>query len=315
MTEFIPREPAYEVPPQTADQWADGSLNQRAAAMFSDWRRQYWGGESVVTTYDRNLAVLALTFVPKLIEALQPPAVDGDVAWMIECGNGFTGWWTGREPPDCRFFDKDPNKGVRFATKEEAEQVIKTRGNSCMIATDHLWLDGPKTQPPADKGEDQTEYCWLVENGKQASSGLAYLTMGQMGSEWTEDPWKALHFSRREDAERFSAECEDAWRIVQHGFDGARHLANAIPREIHDRYRVDAEAAIALACAAVKRQCDEDCAKLLVEAGEKLRDRVATAEQLLREASVKLRAAANEGRKDFAANLLKRIDVWIEFRA
>lgn len=85
------------------------------------------------------------------------------------------------------------------------------------------------------------------------------------------------------------------------------HIAGEFPWS-----RADAEAAIALACAAVKRQCDEDCAKLLVEAGEKLRDRVATAEQLLREASVKLRAAANEGRKDFAANLLKRIDVWIE---
>jgi hypothetical protein len=77
--------------------------------------------------------------------APQPPAGKGEeVAWMIECKEGFTGWWDGREPPDCRFFDKDPNEGVRFTTKEEAEQVIKTRGNSCMIATEHKWVDLPK---------------------------------------------------------------------------------------------------------------------------------------------------------------------------
>lgn len=64
-------------------------------------------------------------------------------AWLIECKNGFTGWWDGRERVDCRFFDKDPNKAHRFQTKAEAEAVIAQRGNSCMVATEHSWLAAP----------------------------------------------------------------------------------------------------------------------------------------------------------------------------
>ena len=69
---------------------------------------------------------------------------------MIECKNGFTGWWDGREKVDCRFFDKDPNKAYRFATKEEAERVIAVHGNSCQIATEHKWLQAePAPEPVA----------------------------------------------------------------------------------------------------------------------------------------------------------------------
>lgn len=64
-----------------------------------------------------------------------------------------------------------------------------------------------------------TQYCWLVENGKQAGQGLAYRTMEQGWPEWTEDPQKAIRFSRRDDAEMFAQEDEDAWRIVEHGFE------------------------------------------------------------------------------------------------
>lgn len=61
--------------------------------------------------------------------------------------------------------------------------------------------------------------AWLVENGKQQGQGLAYLRMGDSGMfGWTEDPYAALHFCRRADAEAVSAECEDAWRIVEHWF-------------------------------------------------------------------------------------------------
>ena len=75
------------------------------------------------------------------IEAAQP--WQEPVAWMIECGNGFTGWWTGAGKLDCRFFDKDPNKGKRFASKAEAEEAIAKLGHSCQIATSHAWIAAP----------------------------------------------------------------------------------------------------------------------------------------------------------------------------
>ena len=68
-------------------------------------------------------------------------------------------------------------------------------------------------------GATQPVYCWLVENGKQAGSGLAYRRMDQGMSTWTEDPHKAIRFARRADAEMFAEEDEDAWRIVEHGFE------------------------------------------------------------------------------------------------
>lgn len=55
--------------------------------------------------------------------------------WMIECSHGFTGWWKGSGKVDCRLFDKDPTKGKRFATKQEAEAAIQ---HSCQIATEHM---------------------------------------------------------------------------------------------------------------------------------------------------------------------------------
>lgn len=77
-----------------------------------------------------------------------------EAGWMIECSHGFTGWWDGRiiqGMVDCRFFNTDPNKGVRFARREDAERVIKSCGNSCQIATGHSWIsnhDAPKKEKP-----------------------------------------------------------------------------------------------------------------------------------------------------------------------
>ena len=67
--------------------------------------------------------------------------------------------------------------------------------------------------------ESKTQYCWLVENGKQAGEGLAYRRMDQGMPTWTEDPHKAMRFVRRADAEMFAEEDEDALRIVEHGFE------------------------------------------------------------------------------------------------
>lgn len=65
---------------------------------------------------------------------------------------------------------------------------------------------------------EATRYAWLIENGKGGNE-LRYRSMDQGQPTWTTDPNEALNFSRREDAERFSAEDEDAWRIVEHGFE------------------------------------------------------------------------------------------------
>ena len=75
------------------------------------------------------------------------------------------------------------------------------------------------TPAPQPAGAAQTQFAWLVENGKQAGSGLAYRYMDQGLPLWTDDPHKAMRFARRVDAEMFAAEDEDAWRIVEHGFD------------------------------------------------------------------------------------------------
>lgn len=65
---------------------------------------------------------------------------------------------------------------------------------------------------------DDTEYGWLVENGRDVPD-LRYRTMDNSGITWTNDHNKALRFARRADAEMFAAEDEDAWRIVQHAWD------------------------------------------------------------------------------------------------
>lgn len=80
-------------------------------------------------------------------EFWEPPPEQEPVAWMIECRNGFTGWWDGKSRLDCRLFNKDPNKGKRFVNKDAAELLISTQGNSCMIATEHMWCEMPKPIP------------------------------------------------------------------------------------------------------------------------------------------------------------------------
>jgi hypothetical protein len=74
----------------------------------------------------------------------------------------------------------------------------------------------------AVKSAKVTEYGWLVENGKNAGEGLAYRFINNDNGgiwDWTEDHNKALRFARREDAEQFAHHDEDAWRVVQHGWD------------------------------------------------------------------------------------------------
>ena len=61
-------------------------------------------------------------------------------AWMIErraiIGNSSSLplWWDGRD------FTPDPNGGIRFSRKEDAETVITTHGLMHAVATDHEWV-------------------------------------------------------------------------------------------------------------------------------------------------------------------------------
>lgn len=56
---------------------------------------------------------------------------------------------------------------------------------------------------------------WLITDGKDDPITL-YRTLSQGAPAWTPDPDLALQFARREDAELFAAEDEDAQRIIQH---------------------------------------------------------------------------------------------------
>lgn len=70
--------------------------------------------------------------------------------WLIECKNGFTGWYTSHRL-DCRFFDTDPRKAYKFTSKELAENEISERGHSCMIATEHVDIAAPPATPTAGR--------------------------------------------------------------------------------------------------------------------------------------------------------------------
>uniref|UniRef100_A0A6M3KEK7 Uncharacterized protein n=1 Tax=viral metagenome TaxID=1070528 RepID=A0A6M3KEK7_9ZZZZ len=64
----------------------------------------------------------------------------------------------------------------------------------------------------------KTVYAWLIENG-EAGDAIQYRSWKHGWPCWVSDPYKALWFVRREDAELISEEDEDAWCIVEHGFE------------------------------------------------------------------------------------------------
>jgi len=73
---------------------------------------------------------------------------------------------------------------------------------------------------------------FVIGNG----DGSKYRTMVQGMPEWTSDVSKAIHFARRQDAEMFCEEDEDAWHvypIVTHDRNAPslRQLASALVRD------------------------------------------------------------------------------------
>jgi len=60
----------------------------------------------------------------------------------------------------------------------------------------------------------KTVFAWLIEN-----TNGHYIMWENGNPAWTSNPYKALWFCRKEDAESISQEDEDAWFIVEHQFE------------------------------------------------------------------------------------------------
>ena len=60
-------------------------------------------------------------------------------------------------------------------------------------------------------------YAWLIENGKDGDD-IKYRAWKDGFSCWVSNPYEAVWFVRREDAESISMEDEDAWFIREHCF-------------------------------------------------------------------------------------------------
>jgi hypothetical protein len=56
---------------------------------------------------------------------------DVEEAWMIEDAGG--AWWTGDG------WSRDPNAGIRFARKVDAERVVAALAIGSATATGHMW--------------------------------------------------------------------------------------------------------------------------------------------------------------------------------
>lgn len=54
---------------------------------------------------------------------------------------------------------------------------------------------------------------WTISD---AGMKLKYRTMRDGNWAWTEDVNEAIHFSRRRDAEKVSAEDDEAWMLIRH---------------------------------------------------------------------------------------------------
>ncbi len=57
---------------------------------------------------------------------------------------------------------------------------------------------------------------WLISNGGEGDE-RRFRTMEQGVPTWTDDPEKAIKFFRRDDAEMFAAEDDQAWKIIDAG--------------------------------------------------------------------------------------------------
>jgi len=109
-----------------------------------------------------------------------------------------------------RRFDK------HWIVRPWGEQTPEARTHWTRLAQAAITAYREASGEARDKDRSRAEYGWLVEDSRNHSSGIRYRMWGLMGPEWTNDPNKALRFARREDAEAFARDDEDAWHIVEH---------------------------------------------------------------------------------------------------
>lgn len=105
----------------------------------------------------------------------------------------------------------------------QREQLVQ--GLRDYIRQLEMGMDALRAKLEAAERRPDAEYGWLVEDSRNHPSGIRYRTWGDFGPEWTNDPSKALRFARRQDAEMFARDDEDAWHIVEHmwpAIDAAR---------------------------------------------------------------------------------------------
>lgn len=94
----------------------------------------------------------------------------------------------------------------------------------------------------SEKLKNEWSACLIEDGGR--TGPIRYMTMEQGMFEWTTDPLKALHFCRREDADRVASECEDADKITEHLFLGPEEKATPS----HDAEAIDLISKYKMAC-------------------------------------------------------------------
>ena len=112
-----------------------------------------------------------------------------------------------------------------LAAPEEPQEVWCSLGDAVMTLTlrdgfarCNGWLDAQALRLVASRldpqpGTDtspQNQGGWVVANAERT----LFRYWGDAVPEWTDDRDKALHFARRQDAEAFCRDDEDAWAIL-----------------------------------------------------------------------------------------------------
>ena len=116
---------------------------------------------------------------------------------------------------------------------------------------------------------------WIIGNGNRDK--WRFIDHGC--SSWTSDPLKALRFARREDAEQYCAEDEDAWCVIEiSDLFPSQNTTLPRPRRIQMLKMVPAELAILTATDAVEEMGGDvrltDAVVLLGKARNKVADYV-----------------------------------------
>ena len=133
---------------------SDRDAYEGAREDLLDWKRRALRAEAKVREYDARIVGIGSVAINSISRESHEAAIAAAVAkerekpyWLIECREGFVGWYALGKRFDCRFFDTNPVHAVRFDTREKAEDLIARLGTSCMTATEHLDIFAIRSQP------------------------------------------------------------------------------------------------------------------------------------------------------------------------